>query len=91
MILDEIAVWIGRVFIWSLIIASILFVWYWTINKLSIIYVGTKALIYEMYSLIVVSVTKEMRDKVRLKKGRIWYTVYKGKVYTWKCIEVKEK
>lgn len=90
MIVETISLWLGRIFVWSLLIATPIYFIYWSINKYSIFSIGFKALIYHISSFNRNLVHKDNAHKVKMQLGRKWWVRHKNKWYLFECTKIEE-
>lgn len=88
--MDFIFIWLGRIFVFLLLIAVIIGLIAYILNKLSICTLGMRALMYHILS-FQKNINERSKDMIRMKKGSRWYIVYRNKEYLWECIQELDK
>ena len=89
MLVDIVALWMGRILLFSLGLFFIAWTWYLIINKLANSNIYFKALCYHLLSERK-EVESEVKNKIDMRLGRRWLVKYKKSWYTWELVKIEE-
>ena len=91
-LIDTIALWIGYIFLGSIVLFGLSFVWYYIIRNTFQMRIECKAIGYAIASnMRLYRKNKNITTQTTMSVGREWYIHYNGKNYLWKCIGVEDK
>lgn len=88
MILETIFYWTGGIFIISLILLGLTYLWLYLFDK---IWYNARISIKALYYDIAYNTKKGMPKEMEMKVGTSWFQKYRGKEYEWKIISIKDK
>ena len=90
MIIDIIALWLGRLVILSLGLSVIITCIWYCAGKISNSMIEVKSIAYALASnMECYKLNKSMISQIDLRIGREWYVKHNGKTYLWKCTDEK--
>jgi len=87
MIIDVISLWIGRIFIWSLMLGISFSILYGLFRQREMTKIYFRALCYDLLS----NKFPKEKHKVDIRVGRRWYVDYKDKYIEWEIKSIEPK